>query len=211
MVQIMPREVRVLAVEDRPWWMQPLFSFPFIGDLSARQLIIVAVFVLPATLSAVALRLGFLRMLSLLFIMIFVGLGVAKKPVRSVLPEKQLLILIAGKYRPRVRSYAKELVEKPVEKASLSVPETVDIVARDPSRIPSIKIAGVLRDSLGNPLSGAEIEVLVNGRIYTRVRTGSSGEYTVYYAPDGPGLYEIEIRLHGSPILRRRVRVGVRG
>lgn len=68
-----------------------------------------------------------------------------------------------------------------------------------------------MRDPLGNPLVNQELEVHVNGRLHTRVRTGSSGEYAVYYTPDGPGLYEVEIRLGGRTILKKRVRVGVRG
>ncbi len=44
----MSREVRVLAVEDRPWWMQPLFSFPFAGDLSVRQVLLVTAFIVIA-------------------------------------------------------------------------------------------------------------------------------------------------------------------
>ena len=204
----MPREVRVLAVEDRPWWLQPLFSFPFIGDLSARQLIIIMLFILPAVISAFALRLGFLETLTLLFIMLFAGLGVAKKPVRSVLPEKQLLILLTGKYRPRIRVKNVKMV---IEKRHVAeVPETVEVVARDLSRIPTVKIVGVLRDPLGNPVSGKELEIYVNGRLYSRIKTGSSGEYTVYYTPDGPGLYEIEVKLYGKPILKKRVKVGVK-
>lgn len=87
----------------------------------------------------------------------------------------------------------------------------VEVIAPDSSRIPTVKIVGVLRYSLGNPLVNHELEVHVNDRLHARVRTGCSNEYAVYYTPDGPGLYEVEIRLGGRTILRKRVRVGVRG
>lgn len=32
----------------------------------------------------------------------FVGLGIAKKPVKSVLPEKQFLVFLTGRHRPRI-------------------------------------------------------------------------------------------------------------
>lgn len=201
----MPREVRVLAVEDRSWWMQPLFSFPFIGDLSVRQLLIVMLFIVPVIALSIIADLGFMESLTFLLVMFFVGLGIAKKPVKSVLPEKQLLVFLTRKYKP-IRS-AKVAERRHVAE----VPETVEVVARDSSRIPTVKIVGVLRDPFGYPLVNQELEVHVNGRLYTRVRTGSSGEYAVYYTPDGPGLYEVEIRLGGRTVLRKRIRVGVRG
>ncbi|MCD6300995.1 MAG: hypothetical protein J7L82_02880 [Staphylothermus sp.] len=203
----MPREVRVLAVEDKPWWMQPLFSFPFIGDLGVRQLLIVMLFIMPVIVPGVIMGLGFLESLVFLLVMLFVGLGIAKKPVKSVLPEKQLLVFITGKYKPRVRARSAKTVAE--RRHVAEVPETIEVIARDSSRIPTVKIVGVLRDPLGNPLVNHELEVHVNGRLYTRVRTGSSGEYAVYYTPDGPSLYEVEIRLGGRTILRKRVRVGV--
>jgi len=204
----MPREVRVLAIEDRPWWMQPLFSFPFIGDLSVHQLIIVILFVLPVIALSTFMGFDFIRSLVSLLIMLFAGLGIAKKPTKSVLPEKQLLILISGKYKPSVKTIGIRKAAR--RRAVTKVPETVEIVARDSTRIPTIKIVGVLRDSLGNPIANQELEVYVNSRLYTRAKTGSSGEYTIYYAPEGPGLYEVEIRLHGKTILRKRVKVGVK-
>ncbi len=203
----MPREVRVLAVEDRPWWMQPLFSFPFIGDLSVRQLLVVMVFILPVITVCAILGLGFLETLVSTLVTLFIGLAVAKKPVKSVLPEKQLLILISGRYKPQVKT---KRIKDITRRSTAEVPETVEVVARDSSKIPTVKVVGVLRDPLGNPVSGEELEVFVNGRLYSRIKTGSSGEYTVYYTPDGPGMYEIEIRLHGRVILRKRVKVGVK-
>ena len=203
----MPREVRVLAVEDRPWWMQPLFSFPFIGDLSVRQLLVVMVFILPVIIACTAVGLGFLETLVSTLVTLFIGLAVAKKPVKSVLPEKQLLILISGRYKPQVKT---KRIKDITRRSTAEVPETVEVVARDSSKIPTVKVVGVLRDPLGNPVSGEELEVFVNGRLYSRIKTGSSGEYTVYYTPDGPGMYEIEIRLHGRVILRKRVKVGVK-
>lgn len=126
----------------------------------------------------------------------FIGLGIAKKPVKSTLSEKQFLVFLSGKYRPRIS----RAPGKPgaVKKKSLQVPETVEIVARDSTRIPTVKIVGVLRDLLGNPLANQELEVYINNRLYSRIKTGSMGEYTVYYSPEGPGLYEVEIRIHGQ-------------
>ncbi len=46
----MPREVRVPAVDDEPWWMQPLFSFPFIGDLGVRQVLQLLAYTTPVML-----------------------------------------------------------------------------------------------------------------------------------------------------------------
>lgn len=205
----MPREVRVLAIEDRPWWMQPLLASRLLVILSVRQVLLVTIFIVIALLSALSLRTGFLEGLVLVFISLFVGLGIAKKPVKAVLPEKQLLIVLTDRYRPRIRLATKA---KSIGKAQYTgVPETHEVLARDPSRIPTIKIVGVLRDPLGNPMAGEELEVYVNGKLYTRARTGSSGEYTVYYSPEGPGLYDVEIRLHGRTVLKRRIRVGVRG
>ena len=83
----MPREVRVLAVEDRPWWMQPLFSFPFIGDLSVRQFLIVMLFIVPVVVLGITAGLGFMKTFAFSLIMLFIGLGIAKKPVKSVLPK----------------------------------------------------------------------------------------------------------------------------
>ncbi len=205
----MPREVRVLAVEDKPWWMQPLFSFPFIGDLSVRQLLIVMLFIVPVVVLSITAGLGFMETFAFSLIMLFIGLGIAKKPVKSVLPEKQLLVFLTGRYKPRALARSAETVAE--RRHVAGVPETVEVVARDSTLIPTVKIVGVLRDPLGNPLVNQELEVHVNGRLHTRVRTGSSGEYAVYYTPDGPGLYEVEIRLGGRTILRKRVRVGVRG
>ncbi len=205
----MPREVRVLAVEDKPWWMQPLFSFPFIGDLSVRQLLILMLFIVPVVVLSITAGLGFMETFAFSLIMLFIGLGIAKKPVKSVLPEKQLLVFLTGRYKPRALARSAETVAE--RRHVAGVPETVEVVARDSTRIPTVKIVGVLRDPLGNPLANQELEVHVNGRLHTRVRTGSSGEYAVYYTPDGPGLYEVEIRLGGRTILRKRVRVGVRG
>ena len=206
---MMPREVRVLAVEDKPWWMQPLFCFPFIGDLSVRQLLIVMLFIIPVIALSIITDLGFMETFAFSLIMLFIGLGIAKKPVKSVHPEKQLLVFLTGRYKPRILARsAKTVVER---KHIAEVPETVEVVARDSSRIPTVKIVGILRDPFGNPIVNQELEVHVNGRLHTRVITGSSGEYTVYYTPDGPGLYEIEIKLSGRTILRKRVRVGVRG
>ncbi len=74
-----------------------------------------------------------------------------------------------------------------------------------------VKIVSVLRDPLGNPLTGQELEVYVNGRLYSRVKTGSSGEYTIYHSPEGSGLYDVEIRPQGRTILRKRVKVCVKG
>lgn len=196
-----------MAVEDRPWWMQPLFSFPFIGDLSVRQLLVVSAFIIPSLLLTMSSGLGFAETVIILLVAGFTGLGLAKKPVKSVLPEKQLLLFITDRYRPKAVRVSRRVVEKRVPRA----PETVEIVARDSTRIPTVKIVGVLRDPLGSPLAGQELEVYVNGRLYSRVKTGSSGEYTIYYSPEGPGLYDVEIRLQGRTILRKRVRVGVRG
>ncbi|RLG83996.1 MAG: hypothetical protein DRO40_02655 [Thermoprotei archaeon] len=124
----MPREVRVLAIEDKPWWMQPLFSFPFISDLSVRQLLIVFSFVISALLAIVYLRMGFLESLVILVSMLFIGLGMAKKPIRSVLPEKQLLVFITGNYRPRVRSSSK--ARGPVTRGPAPrAPETIEVFA----------------------------------------------------------------------------------
>ncbi|MCD6300497.1 MAG: hypothetical protein J7L82_00310 [Staphylothermus sp.] len=61
----MPREVRVLAIEDKPRWMQPLFSFPFIGDHSARQVLLVAVFIIIDVYVSITLKLGLLKGLGL--------------------------------------------------------------------------------------------------------------------------------------------------
>ena len=206
---MMPREVRVLAVEDKPWWMQPLFSFPFVGDLSARQVLLVIVFIVIAIYASITLKLGFLEGLVLVLTGLFIGLGVAKKPVKAVLPEKQLLIVLTGRHKPRTKPVK---MARPINKAKhVGIPETLEVYARDPTRIPTVKIVGVLRDPLGNPLVDEELEVYVNGRLYTRAKTGSSGEYTVYYSPEGPGLYEVEIRLHGKTVLKRRIRMGVRG
>ncbi len=137
-----------------------------------------------------------------------VGLGVARRRVKSVLPEKQLLVFLSGRYKPLVRPRASSAPTE-VRRASRT-PETVEVIARDSTRIPTIKIVGVLRDHLGNPVSNQELEVIINNKLYTRVKTGSSGEYTIYYSPDGPGLYDVEIRLHGRTVLKKRVKVGVR-
>ncbi|RLG80279.1 MAG: hypothetical protein DRO40_11425 [Thermoprotei archaeon] len=79
----MPREVRVLAVEDKPWWMQPLFSFPFKGDLSVRQLLIAMLFIIPVVALSIIADLGFMKSFSSLLVMLFIGLGIAKKPVNQ--------------------------------------------------------------------------------------------------------------------------------
>ena len=55
-----------------------------------------------------------------------------------------------------------------------------------------------------------DLEVHVNGRLHT-YKTGSYGKYTVYYTSGHSGLYEVEIRLSGRTILKKRVRVSVRG
>lgn len=99
----MPREVRVLAVEDKPWWMQPLFSFPFKGDLSVRQLLIAMLFIIPVVALSIIADLGFIESFSSLLVMLFIGLGFAKKPIRSVLPEKQLLVFLSGRYKPQAQ------------------------------------------------------------------------------------------------------------
>ncbi len=186
-----------------------MFSFPFVGDLSVRQLLVITLFIMPVIVLCIIVGLGFLGSLAFILVMLFIGLGIAKKPVKSTLPEKQLLILLSGKHRPRAKTKS---VKKVAEKRRVvEAPETIEVVARDSSRIPTIKIIGVLRDPLGTPVSGEELEVFVNGRLYSRVKTGSSGEYAVYYTPEGPGLYEVKIRLSGRTILRKRVKVGVRG
>ncbi len=114
----MPREVRVLAVEDRPLWMQPLFSFPFIGDLSVRQLLVVSAFIIPSMLLTLSSGMGFAETVIILLVAGFTGLGLAKKPVKSVLPEKQLLLFITGRYRPRVAKVVRKAMEKKVPKGS---------------------------------------------------------------------------------------------
>ncbi|MCD6300496.1 MAG: hypothetical protein J7L82_00305 [Staphylothermus sp.] len=142
----------------------------------------------------------------------FIGLGVAKKLVKAVLPEKQLFVVLTGRYKPGTRPV--KMARLIDEAKHVGILETLEVYARDPTRIPTVKtvkIVGVLRDPLGNPLINEELEVIVNGKLYIRVRTGSSGEYTVYYSPEGRGLYEVEIRLHGKTVLKRRIRVGVRG
>lgn len=73
-----------------------------------------------------------------------------------------------------------------MEEKRCQAPDTVEIVARDSTRIPTVKIVGVIRDPMGNPLVGQELEVYVNGRLYSRIKTGPSGEYTIYYSPEGP-------------------------
>lgn len=146
----MPREVRVLAVEDRSWWMHPLYSFQFIGDLSARQLLVVSTFVAPSMLLATSSGLGFAESIIVLLVASFTGLGLAKKPVKSVSPEKQLLLFITGRYRPKTVRVSGKVVEE----KRCQAPDTVEIVARDSTRIPTVKIVGVIRDPMGNPLAG---------------------------------------------------------
>jgi len=68
--------------------MQPLFSFPFVGDLSVRQVLLVTGFIVIAIFTSITLKLGFLEGLVLVLTGLFIGLGVAKKPVKVVLPEK---------------------------------------------------------------------------------------------------------------------------
>ncbi|ABN70239.1 hypothetical protein Smar_1144 [Staphylothermus marinus F1] len=87
----------------------------------------------------------------------------------------------------------------------------MEIAARDSTRIPTVKIVGVLRDPLGIPLANQELEVYINNRLYSKIKTESMGEYTVYYSPEEPRLYEVEIRLQGNAVLKRRVKVGARG
>ena len=76
----------------------------------------------------------------------------------------------------------------PIDKAKrVDIPETLEVYAHDSTRIPTAEIVGVLRDLLGNPLVDEEPEAYVNGRLYTRARISSIGEYTVYYSPGGTG------------------------
>lgn len=89
-----------------------MFSFPFIGDLSVRQLLVVSAFIIPSMLLAISSVLGFAESVIMLLVAGFTGLGLAKKPIKSVLPEKQLLLFITGRYRPKAVRVSRRDVEK---------------------------------------------------------------------------------------------------
>ncbi len=110
-----------------------LFSFSFISNLSVYQLIIV-LFDLPAITLNIFMSLDFIRSLVSLLIMLFAELGIAKKPTKSAPLEKQLLILISEKYKSSVKTIG---IRKATRKRAVTkVPETVEIVACDSTRIP---------------------------------------------------------------------------
>ncbi len=89
--------------------------------------------------------------LRFLMIMLFIGLDITKRPVKSVLPENSFLSFLIGRYKPRVLVKSAETVAE--RRRVAEVPETVETVACDSSRIPTVKIVSVLRDPLGNPLN----------------------------------------------------------
>lgn len=200
----MVREVKVLALEDKPWWHQPLLTFPIIGDISIRQLIILTIGLIPALLLTVK-DYGVQEVVASALIGLMVSGSLAFKRVKSVLFEKQLLYAVTG-YRPKTR-VTKPRIER---RRTIEAPEVIEVTAPDSSRIPTIKVFGVLRDSLNNPLAGAEVNVFVNGVKYAKIRTGTHGDYVFYYTPDAPGLYEIELRLHSKPVIRKKVKVEMR-
>ncbi len=160
-----------------------MFSFPFIGDLSVRQVLLVTVFTVIAVFVSIILELGFLEGLVLVLTGLFIGLGVAKKPVKAVLPEKQLLIILTGRHKPRTKPVK---MARPIDKAKhVGIPETLEVYARDSTRIPTVKIVGVLRNPLGNPLVDEELEVYVNGSLYTRARTDPRASTRCIILPRG--------------------------
>mgnify|MGYP005640036595 FL=1 len=201
----MVREVRVLALEDKPWWRQPLLTFPIIGDISVRQFIILIIGLIPALFLTIE-GYGIQEVVTSALIGLMISGSLAFKRVKSVPFEKQLLYAITGSYKPKTR-ITRPRIER---KRAIETPEVIEVIAPDSSRIPTIKVFGVLRDSLNNPLANAEVDVFVNSVRYAKIRTGPHGDYVFYYTPDAPGLYEIELKLHGRPIVRKKVKVEVR-
>jgi len=64
---------------------------------------------------------------------------------------------------------------RPIDKAKhVGIPESLKVYAHDSTRIPTVKVIGVLRNTLGNPLVDEELEVYVNSRLYVRARIVSS-------------------------------------
>ena len=64
-----------------------IVQFPVYRDLSVRQLLIMMLFIMPVVALSIIADLGFMKSFSSLLVMLFIGLGIAKKPVKSVLPE----------------------------------------------------------------------------------------------------------------------------
>lgn len=71
------------------------------------------------------------------------------------------------------------------------------------SRGRAVTVEGALRDNLGAPVAGGEVEVLADGQPVERVRTGPDGRFLAQFELEGAGERRLEVRYAGSPLLDR--------
>jgi len=196
----MVREVKTLWFREKSALDDPLITLPFVGDVSPRKLIVGAAGALIGYLATSFV--GGVTQLLAIGVGFAVGAAIAKEP-RAVDPFKQLLYALTCSYKPPVARPSRQR-EAPRRAKSEEVARIVL------SELEPIKIHGVVINPYsGNPMAGAELELLVNGKRVSKTVSDSNGRYTFYVRLE-PGQHLIEVRLGDITILRKKVVIAVR-
>ncbi|MEM2550195.1 MAG: hypothetical protein QW689_07265 [Nitrososphaerota archaeon] len=213
----MPRiNLRTLWFEDISFARQGMIDTPF-GRMSARQLAGLGFFALLAWIAFQAL--SFVG--DLVFQLIPAGLVFLAGailftwPVKTVPPERIILLALGIGRRPLKKAPAKSKAERVAEKGA-PVPREAAPTARVSKAQATVgepfKIVGVLRDPrLGKPLANCGFEVFADGVFQYKGSTDEQGGFEVVYVPQYAGVLNIEVRPEGVVGAEQKVEVTVRG
>ena len=188
------REVRTLWFREWPWWEVPLFTLPFVGDVSFRRLTYMVGFAVVGWFAgnyAVPGYGGFAGAAAGLVAGFLLG-----APYRLLPPEALLLHIMSSPPATSGKTRERKVRQAPVTVSLSDVEEPV-------------KVFGTVRDARGRPIANAEVTLFVDGRPEARVSTDWDGRF-VFYTQLSPGQHEVVVKHGDVEVLRSLVRVEVR-
>lgn len=213
----MPRiNTRVLCFEDISMVRQPIIDTP-VGRMSPRQLAGMGSFALLAW--AIFQGLGFLDIVARLvpaIVVFFVGVVFFTWPIKTVPPEKVLLLMLGiGKKRAGAKRAVERRVKQEAGGRRIATPPaapTIKVVRAQAVVGEPFKVVGVLRDPrTGRPLANHGFEVLVDGVLQYKSVTDEQGGFEVVYMPQSVGVIRIVVRPEGVVGAEQGIEVTVAG
>ncbi len=202
----MSEPIRTLWFEDVGFMNEPLLDTP-VGRFSIRQTIALLVFGLLAW--AVSLLFNDLMMkIVAAGAVFFIGVVVFTRRVKTISPERHLLLLL-GIGRPLKKKARKKKKVKKKGRAKPSIPVRTMMVSATLG-VP-VKVVGVLRDpATGKLLPHRSFDIFVDGQPYSAGATDDNGFFNVFFVPDRYGVFKIEVKPEGFADIAQQITVNVK-
>lgn len=191
----MSEPIQALWFEDVSFLNEPMFDTP-LGRFSIRQtfifllfgLLAYAFFSLTSTMNTTAGAVG----AGATFLL---GAAVFTRKVKTVSPEKHLLLILTANHTRKVKRETENVVRG---KERFKPPKRAQNMLLSATLNAPVKVVGVLRDpASGKPLLSRSFEVSVDGAAISKGFTDEEGFFAAYFVPDRYGVFKVEVKPEG--------------